>query len=123
MSTCDDLIEGKMEDRADQVEDLLRAIRGEEVRDDAGNVIDGEEASDALWELPLSVDRFVSVKILLSTGGPADWLWVTCSENEGGLLQIESVTYHFSDWFDHAEMHVESDSPLWELAERYVEAL
>lgn len=76
-----------------------------------------EAATDRLMEWPLAVTTFTVLRIDLSTGGPGDWL--EAKLNSDNL--IESVTYHFNDWFDHAEMSVPESSPLWEVAANYAE--
>lgn len=57
-----------------------------------------DSAYDQLCEYPLSVSKYIVVKIELSTGGPADWLECKVDQNV-----IESITYHFADWLDHSE--------------------
>lgn len=64
-----------------------------------------EQADTALCELPLSVEVLRTVKILLSTGGPGDWLEVTL-DAENDPIRAE---YHFHDWFDHASVTLEGD--------------
>jgi hypothetical protein len=76
-----------------------------------------ETADERLAEMPLSVEIIRSVKILLGTGGPADWLMAELDADN----DIRTLTYHFADWFDHASQSVESDSPLWRFAESFVE--
>lgn len=76
-----------------------------------------ETADERLDELPLSVEIVRHVKILLSTGGPADWLDAEL-DTDG---DVRTLQYHFQDWGDHASVYVEQDSPLWRYAERYAE--
>lgn len=76
-----------------------------------------ETADERLMEMPLSVDVVRHVKILLGTGGPADWLDAQL-DSEG---DITTLTYHFADWGDHAQTYVEKDSPLWRFAESFGE--
>jgi hypothetical protein len=93
--------------------------------DEDGNALgDGSEysaretADERLAEMPLSVEVIRHVKILLGTGGPADWLDAELDDTGYG---IRMLTYHFSDWFDHASAPVFADSPLWTFAESFVE--
>lgn len=87
---------------------------------------------DSLSSFGLEVTRKVTLKFLMSTGGPGDWLEILCGEEKRSaagrhaydddraaytVLTVERVTYHFSDWFDHAEENVPEGSPLFELAE------
>lgn len=76
-----------------------------------------EEAGDRLTELPLGVSVKRVLRIDLSTGGPGDW--IECDLDSDGT--VDAVTYHFNDWFDHAERAVDSDSALWRAAEYYAE--
>jgi hypothetical protein len=77
-----------------------------------------EEARDELWELPLSVETVRTIKVLFSTGGPADGLSVEL-DRDGN---VSSVRYWFADWFDHAEVTVtDENSPLWRYAEELAE--
>jgi len=92
--------------------------------DEDGNALgDGSEysaretADERLDEMPLSVEIVRHVKILLGTGGPADWLDAEL-DSDGDVRTLE---YHFADWFDHASVPVDQDSPLWRYAERYAE--
>lgn len=61
-----------------------------------------EEADRERSERPLSVDVTRVVKILLSTGGPADWFEVHIDE-EGDPRRVE---YIFQDWFDVARVEL-----------------
>jgi hypothetical protein len=76
-----------------------------------------ETADERLAEMPLSVEIIRSVKILLGTGGPADWLMAELDADN----DIRILTYHFADWFDHASQPVLETSPLWRFAESFVE--
>lgn len=73
-----------------------------------------DAAIDRLREYPLAVSVRTVFRVDLSTGGPGDWFEVSCTGGEerygGGYgiegrepLEVESITYHFNDWFDHAE--------------------
>lgn len=86
---------------------------------------DEDVDEDSLSSFGLEVTRKVTLKFLMSTGGPADWLEILCDggyptdkdPGERTPLEVERVTYHFSDWFDHAECEVAEGSPLYDLAE------
>lgn len=95
---------------------------------DAGAEPEEDYDEDTLSNFGLEVTRKVTLNFLMSTGGPADWLEILCDEERHGtngvtgadpysVLTVERVTYHFSDWFDHAEREVSEGSPLYELAE------
>jgi hypothetical protein len=98
---------------------------GDGAREVEGEYLTPEEAIGRLDELPLAVERFTLVKVLLSTGGPADWLEVRCDEpdHDTGCRGVLAVSYHFADWFDHASEDVPEDSALWAYAERICEVL
>jgi hypothetical protein len=115
--TCEERIDDQLKGRADHIAALFAA----EDAWDKTTVVDDEEltsddASDRLGELPLSIELIRTVKILLSTGGPADWLEARLDDD--GVSRVE---YHFADWYDHAERTVEKDSPLWRYAEQMSE--
>lgn len=78
-----------------------------------------ESAEQRLAEMPLSVEIVRHVKVLLSTGGPADWLDAELSDED----DIRTLEYHFADWFDHAQTYVERDTPLWRFAESFIETM
>ncbi len=51
-------------------------------------------------EYPLAVEirRTYTLRLELSTGGPADYITATVEDGE-----LRDAKYHFADWFDHAE--------------------
>lgn len=71
-------------------------------------------------ETVLAVDMITTMRVQLSTGGPADYL--TCDVDTESR-SIGDVTYHFADWFDHAERSVDPDSPLARLCEYFAEVI
>jgi uncharacterized protein YheU (UPF0270 family) len=70
-----------------------------------------EAADERMHETPLAVSSYTVFRVDLSTGGPADWLEVRCTGDtpahepagEGEHFEVDTITYHFADWFDHAE--------------------
>lgn len=84
-----------------------------------------ERAEQRAYDLPLGVSSFRVFRVDLSTGGPADWLEVRTSgdtpvyESGGEPYEVESVTYHFADWFDHAARELEGVE--LDIATRFVE--
>lgn len=66
-----------------------------------------QEAFNAIDEYPLCIEKRISLKIQLSTGGPGDWLEAIYDGPD--LVHAE---YHFNDWFDHAEMDVEEEETI-----------
>lgn len=91
---------------------------GEHAPEYDGEVLDDDQAYTRLGEYPLCLTVKRVLRVDLSTGGPGDWLEVVLDDGE-----VQSVTYHFNDWFDHAERSVSEDSPLWRAAEYYAEYL
>lgn len=85
------------------------------------NASDKEYNEDSLMELPLGFTIHKVVKIELSTGGPADYLEVFIDPEYTDT--IVRVVYHFADWFDHAQMDVNENDPLWEFAQIYCDGL
>lgn len=79
-----------------------------------GEVLDEEAAYDHLHEYPLGVSVKRVLRVDLSTGGPGDWLEIEQDSDDGEVLD---VSYHFNDWFDHAERRVDTGSALWHYAE------
>ena len=77
---------------------------------------------DALHELPLDIEIIRSIKILLSTGGPSDWLECLI-EGEGFDSYVRGVQYHYADWYDHAEVTVSRDSVLFRYAQEVCESM
>lgn len=113
--SCEARIESNMNQREQYLESLYDAI-------DSESSFEGyDDARDALNDLPLSIDKYEMVKILLSTGGPGDWLEVFVDTNNGAtIIRIE---YHFNDWFDHASRDVSKSSYIWQYASEIVETL
>ena len=115
--SCKDRIEESLSGREEYVAQLFEAI-------ESGEPFDGYDyPEDALFEFPLEITQKIVFKILLSTGGPADWLEVILHVEPNGANEIEMIEYHFQDWFDHAQTLVYPDSPLYQYAQNVVEAL
>jgi hypothetical protein len=91
------------EDDEDEME-MLKEIQSEDYNE------------DSIHEFPLSIEKFVTMKIQFSTGGPADWI-----EFEMNDRGIYDVRYYFQDWFDVASMNVSRDSWLYEYAQHCAE--
>lgn len=71
---------------------------------------DRYEAPDSIDE-PGPIDEYAAgvtvryaVRVDLSGGGPADYLDAIVDAGE-----VQSVVYHFADWFDHAERYLDGD--------------
>lgn len=94
--------------RADTLADLFDRMAEDDYSD---------EAHDEYHNLPLSVEVVRTIKVLLSTGGPADGLTIELDADG----DVSSVRYWFADWFDHADTTVSTDSPLYRYAEDLAE--
>ena len=110
--TCQDLIQSKYEECASYMETVIDAIANDEE-------IEGEDANTVFWDLPLEITSSRVIKILFSTGGPADWINVFVDSDN----YIQYIEYHYQDWFDHASMKVSKNSYIYEYAQRVVDSL
>ena len=117
---CEDRIDGELRDRMETFSALVKASRTTDVDEltDAELVTvtnltepdrseyEGQrgaerladEAQTTIYEMPLSVETIRTVKVLLSTGGPADWFEAQL-DDDGDIRRIE---YVYQDWFDGA---------------------
>lgn len=99
--------------REDDARGMLDAL-------DAGEEYDGQDASDALAEYPLDVNLELGApgEVLLSTGGPSEWLEVECRS-----LEVSEVTFRAAWGSESVRRHVPEHSPLHRLASYYLEPL
>lgn len=109
--TCAERIQDQFNSRNSDIEELMDKVHNQED--------DYEEAQEELDNLPLDIQHFKVVKILLSTGGPADW--VEARLDSYGM--VVNMTYHFQDWFDHASIEVPSNSYVWDYVLQLVDIL
>jgi hypothetical protein len=111
--TCKELIESQLADREKHLGYLLDIVGNLE------EIVDVREAAqEELDDLPLSISEHKVYKILLSTGGPADWVEVRVDEYGYGA----KMTYHYADWFDHAEIEISDKSYMAEYISNILEA-
>lgn len=66
---------------------------------------EADEITTEQWQYPLDVEILTTVKILLSTGGPADWFECRVDDDR----DIVSIDYVFQDWFDGARVTLEGN--------------
>jgi hypothetical protein len=90
-ASCAERIEGHLNGR---LEDFRRITR-DACSEDSDKA---DEAQEEQYALPLEVSTLRVVKVLLSTGGPADWFEVT-TDPDG---EPSRIAYVFQDWFDGA---------------------
>lgn len=109
---CEQIIDSQMQDRNAYLEELNDII--------GDNESETEKVDEALRELgdfPAGIETFKVTKIILSGGGPADWIEIKTDET-GHVLGME---YHYADWFDHAERKVSENSYLWDFAIQFID--
>lgn len=111
--TCNERIKEALESRESYLEEVYEAI-------DFGEEYEDRDPRDELSEFGIGMDKVTVVKIHLSAGGPADWIEAELYEQKHGF-GIQSLKYHYSDWFDHAERTIYTDSPLYRFAEEIIE--
>ena len=118
--SCADRLPEHLSGRLSDFRTLTKALQGEELTDEELREVtnlrepDQEEydeeklrelAAERQNEYPLSVEKLTVVKVLLSTGGPADWFECWC-DTDG---TIERIDYVFQDWFDGARRTLEGE--------------
>jgi len=103
------------EQEDEEADDDYAERLAEEVREFIGNKRDDDNKLDETV-LGVGVSVTVQIRVELSTGGPADYLTADLDISSG---TIDDVRYHFAPWFDHADVLIDSDSPLYHLVERY----
>lgn len=82
--TCEERIPKEFSDR---IKEIKKALKSDRALED--------------WEENLlGIEKKEVYTILLSWGGPADWFEVEVDPNSHC---VTSITYHYSDWEDHAE--------------------
>lgn len=117
--TCAERIAAQLADRAEYLGELFERTDTEDPAESYNRFGDNTDPQEELWELPLSVEVVRTIKVLLSTGGPADGLTIELDADGN----VSTVRYWFADWFDHAETKVDQDSPLWRYAEDIAETM
>lgn len=108
--TCAERIDGAMSSREVDLEEIYEKISSDD------NEI-SYEGYDEIGYFALEVSSFKVIKILLSTGGPADWIEVTLDDDN----EICSMKYFYQDWFDCASKPIHKNSYLWQYASEIVE--
>ena len=111
--SCEQVIDSHMEDRNVYLENLNDIIG-----DDESDSEDVENALRELSEFPAGIESFKVIKIILSGGGPADWIEAKLDDDG----YVRSMTYHWQDWGDHAQRKIKENSYLWEFAIQIVDS-
>ncbi len=103
------------------IEEGMQAILDAE---EAGEEIDGQDATEALHEFGYGVDRKILVTITLAGGGPSAWIECECSAADHGLLEMDSATFHATWWGNTPDVReLDSSDALYQYAERIVEGM
>ena len=109
---CKDIIDNRLNDREFYLQQMFEAI-------DSHEPFDGyDDPDECINDLALGFDIKTMLTIELSTRGPADYLEVVIDKSSG-YPEIDKMTYHYADWFDHSQVKVDSSSPFY----RYVETI
>ena len=102
----------------ERIDDYLKRFE-----ESAGELVEdynsGDDERFSNWnEYPLSVETRKITKVLMSWGGPSDFLKI---EHEG--TDIYSIEYHFQDWFDGAmRLITDEESNIWQYAQTIIDA-
>lgn len=94
--SCEQRIAGQMAARFEDITNAMAAYEENDYDEDA-TAADGETSLSSLRDSLLEVRPRITVRLLLSTGGPADGFDVVVEDGE-----LVSGTYFFQDWFDGA---------------------
>ena len=65
---------------------------------------EGDDELPPINEYGLGSEVRYSIRVELSTGGPADYVTAIVAGGE-----VIDATYHFADWFDHAEKRLDGE--------------
>ena len=113
MDSTKDYVAGAFRSRNEDARVLLDASY-------AGSSVDGyDDAETAIDELPLSVEVERHVIIMLSVGGPAEWIDAELYE-AGDIKSAEFVAVWGSE---RRATRIDETDALWTLAEQYVEGI
>lgn len=109
--SCEYKIKDQLASREVQLEEIFEKIY-------SSNTDECDNGWNELNELPLGFDEYKIIKCTLSTGGPADWIEIKLEVDSSEII---SVTYHFADWFDHAQVKVNEHSKIYSYAQYIVD--
>ena len=114
--SCAQRIRQELTGREESFAALWRQLDNPDAADDEADAV-REELN------PLSIEVRPVVTVLLSWGGPSDWLEIELESDDG--RDIRRAVYHFADWFDHAERDVSEDATpaLWRAADYFAECV
>lgn len=105
--TCEERIAGHLAGRTEDVRSMIGwADAWAKARGRSATARE-DRARERIDEYPLGISVRRIVRVELSTGGPADY--IEADIDSDGEIDPRSLTYHFADWFDHAEREVHPD--------------
>jgi hypothetical protein len=109
--TCKDRILPALAGRIETLSDIMHRLNS----DDA-NVSD--DAAAELDTFPLDVEVRHTMRVLIGTGGPGDWLDIPITRTKYGWeLADDAATYVFQDWFDSADIRTDDETIMGYLAQ------
>ena len=95
--TCEQRIDRHLQSRIETLRQISEGINPE-----TGNPYEDEDQQyEDADNMILSLDRRITVTVVLSTGGPHDELVFTYN-GEPGDHEPDSIDYRFQDWYDGA---------------------
>ena len=113
MDSTKDYVTGAFRSRNEDARVLLDAVTTGE------RGTDRDDAEAEIAELPLSIEVHRHVEILLSVGGPAEWIDAELY-TDGSIRSAEFVAVWGSD---RRSSRIDETDALWTLAEQYVEGI
>jgi len=100
---CEDIIDEKLKDRLQDIENVLKA----------------DDVIGAFDELILALSKTVVYKLELSYGGTQDYFEF---EYDPVSKQLLEVRYYYLDWYDVAERRITPEHQEFKLFEEFFEA-
>jgi len=116
MSTVDEYLNNAFTSRENDARDMLTASSD-------GAEYEGQDADDAISELPLAIDTRVHIVITLSMGGPSEQIDCEVSRGQFGEWELDRATFTVSWGFDSRTQRLYETDALYTLAERYIEGV
>ncbi len=113
--TCAERIGDQLTSRLEWFTELSDAVTQASESDDSDAI---DDAYQTIYESPLAISTRKVIRVELSTGGPGDWLEYQVDPEDNAC---ERITYHFQDWFDHAERTLDGDE--YDTAYAYADTL
>lgn len=77
---------------------------------DADTIV--ESAREAIDNYGLGVSMVHTIRVEISTGGPAEYLTADVDRGRFGWERESSVTFHYADWGTHDQVTLSNDDPM-----------